>query len=55
MQLNGLVRFFNMNTIGLFMYDEELEFFIARFRKTNGARWPYLRYAVNYMYDKYYQ
>ena len=37
------------------MYDEELEFFIARFRQTNSARWPYLRYAVNEMYNKYYQ
>ena len=36
------------------MYDEELEFFIARFRQMNSARWPYLRYAVNEMYNKYY-
>ena len=54
-QLNGLVRFFDSNTIGPFMYNEELEFFIAKFRKTNSARWTYLRYAVNDMYKKYYQ
>ena len=54
-QLNGLVKFFNNNTIGPFMYDEELDFFIAKFRKMNSARWPYLRYAVNDMYKKYYQ
>ena len=54
-QLHGLVRFFNSNTIGPFMYNEELDFFIARFRKTNSARWPYLRYVVNKMYKKYYQ
>ena len=54
-QLNGLVRFFNSNTIGPFMYNEELEFFIAKFRKINSARWPYLRYAVNDMYKKYYR
>ena len=53
-QLNELVRFFNMNTIGPFMYDEELEFFIARFRQVNSARWPYLRYAIRYMYEKHY-
>ena len=37
------------------MYNEELDFFIARFRKMNSVRWPYLRYAVNEMYKKYYQ
>ena len=53
-QLNELVRFFDSNTIGPFMYNEELEFFIAKLRKTNSVRWPYLRYAVNDMYKKYY-
>ena len=37
------------------MYNEELDFFIVSFRKTNSARWPYLKYAVNGMYKKYYQ
>ena len=54
-QLNGLVRFFDSNTIGPLMYNEELEFFIVKFRKTNSMRWPYLRYAVNDMYKKYYR
>ena len=45
----------NSNIIGPFMYNEELEFFIAKFRKTNSARWPYLKHAVNNMYKKYYQ
>ena len=54
-QLNGLVKFFNSNTIGPFMYNEELDLFIAKFRKTNTVRWPYLRYAVNDMYKKYSQ
>ena len=37
------------------MYNEELDFFIVRFRKMNSARWPYLRYMVNEMYMKYYR
>ena len=53
-QLNELVRFFDLNTIGPFMYDEDLEFFIARFQQVNSARWPYLRHAIKYMYEKHY-
>ena len=53
-QLNELVRFFDLNTIGPFMYDENLEFFIARFRQANSVRWPYLRYAIKHMYEKHY-
>ena len=54
-QLNELVKFFNSNTIGLFMYDEELDFFIVSFRRANSAQWPNLRYAVNDIYKKYYR
>ena len=54
-KLNELMKFFNRNTIGLFMYDEELDFFIVSFRRVNSVRWSYLRYAVNYMYNKYYR
>ena len=36
------------------MYDEDLDFFIARFWQANSARWPYLRYAIRYMYKKHY-
>ena len=53
-QLNEPVKFFNSNTIGPFMYDEELDFFIVSFRRVNSAQWPYLRYALNEMYNKYY-
>ena len=54
-QLNELVKFFNSNTIGPFMYDEELDFFIVSFREVNSTQWPFLRYTVNDMYDKYYR
>ena len=54
-KLNELMKFFNSNTISPFMYDEELDFFIASFRRANSMRWPYLRYTVNYMYNKYYR
>ena len=37
------------------MFNEELDLFIARFRQTNSVKWPYLRYAVNYMYERYYK
>ena len=37
------------------MYDEELDFFIVSFREVNSTQWPFLRYTVNDMYDKYYR
>ena len=55
MQLNELVKFFNSNTIGPFIYDEELDFFIVSFRRVNSTQWPYLRYTVNDMCKKYYR
>ena len=55
MQLNELVKFFNSNIIGPFMYNGELDFFIASFRRANSMQWSYLRYTVNDMYKKYYR
>ena len=54
-QLNQLVHFFQLDTIAPFMYNEELDLFIAKFCQLNGAKWSFLRYAVKKLYDTYYR
>ena len=52
-ELNTLVRFFNVNTITPFMYDAELQFFIANYRQQPCPRLPFLRFAMENMFERY--
>ena len=52
-ELNTLVKFFNLNTITPFLYDEELECFLADYRQHTCRRLPFLKFAIEHMYEKY--
>ena len=48
-QLNTMVQFFNLNTISPFMYDEELQFFIADYRQQQCKGLSFLRFALEHI------
>ena len=52
-ELNTLVKFFNLNTITPFMYDEELQFFLADYRQQQCKKLPFLKFAMEHMFEKY--
>ena len=52
-ELNGLVQFFNLNTIAPFMYDQELQYFIADYRRQPCKRMPFLRFAMETIFHKF--
>ena len=54
-QLNDWVRYYQVNLIGLFMYDSDLDFFVAQYRKTQCKGLPYLYFAINHFYNTFYR
>ena len=52
-ELNTLVQFFNLNTITPFLYDEELQFFLADYRQQQCKKMPFLKFAMEHMFEKY--
>ena len=52
-ELNTLVQFFNLNTITPFLYDEELQFFLADYRQQQCKKLPFLKFAMEHMFEKY--
>ena len=52
-ELNTLVQFFNLNTITPFLYDEELQFFVADYRQQQCKKMPFLKFAMEHMFKKY--
>ena len=52
-ELNTLVQFFNLNTITPFLYDEELQFFLADYRQQQCKKMPFLKFAMEHMFKKY--
>ena len=52
-ELNTLVQFFNLNTITPFLYDEELQFFLADYRQHQCKKMPFLKFAMEHMFEKY--
>ena len=52
-ELNTLVKFFNLNTITSFMYNEELQFFLADYRQHQCKKLPFLKFAMEHMFEKY--
>ena len=52
-ELNTLVKYFDSNTIAPFLYDEELECFLADYRQHACKRLPFLKFAVERMFEKY--
>ena len=52
-ELNTLVQFFNLNTITPFLYDEELQFFLADYRQQQCKKLPFLKFAMEHMFKKY--
>ena len=52
-ELNTLVQFFNLKTIAPFLYDEELQFFLADYRQQQCKRLPFLKFAMEHMFEKY--
>ena len=52
-ELNTLVKYFNSNTIAPFLYDEELGCFLADYRQHTCKRLPFLKFAVEHMFEKY--
>ena len=52
-ELNTLVKFFNLNTITPFLYDEELGCFLADYRQYQCKRLPFLKFAIEHMFEKY--
>ena len=52
-ELNTMVQFFNLNTITPFLYDEELQFFLADYRQQQCKKLPFLKFAMEHMFEKY--
>ena len=52
-QLNTLVQFFNLNTIAPFMYDAELQFFVADYRQRPCQELPFLKFALEHMFERH--
>ena len=52
-ELNTLVKYFNLNTITPFLYDEELGCFLANYRQHQCKRLPFLKFAIEHMFEKY--
>ena len=52
-ELNTLVKFFNLNTITPFLFDEELQFFLADYRQQQCKKMPFLKFAMEHMFKKY--
>ena len=52
-ELNTLVQFFNLNTITPFLYDKELQFFLADYRQQQCKKLPFLKFAMEHMFEKY--
>ena len=52
-ELNTLVQFFNLNTITPFLYDKELQFFLADYRQQQCKKMPFLKFAMEHMFEKY--
>ena len=52
-ELNTLVKYFDSNTIAPFLYDEELECFLADYRQHACKKLPFLKFAVERMFEKY--
>ena len=52
-ELNDLVKYFNSNSIAPFLYDEELGCFLADYRQHACKRLPFLKFAVERMFEQY--
>ena len=52
-ELDALVKFFNLNAIAPFMYDPELQNFIADYRRNKCKKLPFLRFAMDSIFDRY--
>ena len=52
-ELNDLVEYFNSNSIAPFLYDEELGCFLADYRQRNCKSLPFLKFAVERMFEQY--
>ena len=52
-ELNTLVKYFDSNTIAPFLYDEELECFLANYRQHACRKLPFWKFAVERMFEKY--
>ena len=51
--LNQLIKFFNVNTIAIFLYDAELQLFIADYRHIHCKGLPYPHFAMHHLFSQY--